>query len=67
MFGCCHIESRSLLMKDREGADLDGREGGMDLGEVEGRGNIIRLYCLKKSSIFNKTKESIKQNTNKTS
>ena len=46
MLGCCHIESHSLLMKDREGTDLDGREGGMNLGEAEERGNIIRLYCL---------------------
>lgn len=60
MFGCYHVESRSLLMKDREGAVLDGREGGMDLGEVEGRDNITRLYCMKKDSLFNKRKESIK-------
>lgn len=46
MFGCCHVESHSLLIKDREGVDLDGREGGMNLGEVEERDNMIRLYCL---------------------
>lgn len=35
MLGSYHVESHSLLMKDREGADLDGRECGTDLGEVE--------------------------------
>lgn len=36
--------------------DPDGREGGKDLGEAEGRKTMIRIYHMrKKKSIFNKS------------
>lgn len=34
-------------MKDRKGIDLDGRGGGEEIGEVEGRGNLIRIYLVR--------------------
>lgn len=35
-------------MKDRKGIDLDGRGGGVEIGGVEGRGNLIRIYLVRK-------------------
>lgn len=37
----------------RKGLDLCEWEGGEDLGGVSGRETGIRIYCLKKQSIFN--------------
>jgi hypothetical protein len=37
--------------------DPDGREGGEDLGGVEGRKTIIRIYYGRKESILNKRKK----------
>ena len=39
-------------MRDRKGMDLDGREGGEELGEIEGGETLIIIYRIKKS-IFN--------------
>jgi hypothetical protein len=43
-------------MRDRKGVDLEGRRGGEDLGRVEGEESIIRIYYMRKESIFNKRK-----------
>ena len=56
MFGCFLLEACSFLMKDRKGVDLEERGGGEELGRVEERETIIRKYCLRKESIFNKSK-----------
>lgn len=42
-------------MRDRKGVDLDGREGGQNLGGVGGGESKIRILCMKKY-IFNKRK-----------
>lgn len=36
--------------------DLDGRGGEEELGGKEGGETIIRIYCIRKKSIFNKRK-----------
>ena len=56
MFGCYLLEACSFLMRDRKGVDLDGRRGGEELGGVEGGETIIRIYYVRKKSIFNKRK-----------
>ena len=40
-------------MRDRKGVDPDGKGDGEELGGV-GRETVIRLYCMRKESIFNK-------------
>lgn len=40
-------------MRDRKGIGLDGRGGRDDLGEVGGGEIVIRIYCVRKESIFN--------------
>ena len=54
MFGCYLLEACSFLMIDRKGVDPEKRRGGEELGGVQGRESIIRVYCIKKDSIFNK-------------
>lgn len=46
---------RCLFHNDRarKGLDLREWEGGEDLGGASGRETGIRIYCLKKQSIFN--------------
>lgn len=45
-------------MRDRKGVDLDGKGCGEKLGEVEGGKKImIRIYYVRKTSIFNKRKK----------
>lgn len=44
-------------MGDRKGVDLDGRAGGKKLGGVEGGSTIIRIYYVRKMTIFNKRKK----------
>lgn len=39
MFGYYLLEECSFLIKDKKGVDEDGRDGGDELEEVEGRGN----------------------------
>ena len=56
IFGCYLLEACSFLMRDRKGVDLEGRRGGEDLGRVEGEETIIRIYYMRKESIFNKRK-----------
>jgi hypothetical protein len=33
--------------KERKGMDMDGWEGGEDLGRIGGREPMIRIYCIK--------------------
>ena len=54
MFGCYLLEACSFLMTDRKGVDPEKRRGGEELGGVQGRESIIRVYCIKKDSILNK-------------
>ena len=53
MFG---LEACSFLMRDGKGEYLEKREMGV-LGGVEGGETIIRIYCMRKESIFNKNKQ----------
>jgi hypothetical protein len=42
-------------MRDRKGVHTEWRRGGKKLGAVsEGGETIIRIYCMRKESIFNK-------------
>ena len=36
-------------MRYRKGVDPDGRRGGEDLGRIEGRETVIRIYYVRKS------------------
>lgn len=45
-------------MKDRKGMDTEGRRGEEELAGAKAGETIIRLYCLRKESIFNKRKKS---------
>lgn len=38
----------SFLMRDKKGIDLEGSEGGEDLGRVEGGKTTIGIYCIRK-------------------
>jgi hypothetical protein len=38
-------------MRDRKAMDLEGRGIGEELGGIEGRESIIRIYCVRKESI----------------
>jgi hypothetical protein len=40
-------------MRDRKGVDQDGRGSVEDLGEVGGGETVVRVYYVKKKSIFN--------------
>lgn len=44
-------------MRARKGVDPEGRGGGEELGGEEGGKTIIRIYCMRKDSIFNKRKK----------
>ena len=49
------LSVRSLFFSnDRKGVDPDGKEEEEELGGVKGGGIIIRVYCMKKESIFDK-------------
>ena len=48
LFGCYLLEACSFLMRDRKGVDLDGRDGGEELGGVEGEETVICVYCMRK-------------------
>lgn len=51
----CHLsESYSFLTRDRKGVALDGRGGWEELGGVEGGGNVIRIYYMRKNPILMK-------------
>jgi hypothetical protein len=54
MFCCYLLEACSFLRRDRKEVDLDGRRGREELGGIEGREAVIRKYCMRKESIFNK-------------
>lgn len=46
----------SCLMRNRQEVDSDGREGWEELGGTKGEGTAIRIYYVRKKSIFNKRK-----------
>lgn len=37
-----------MFSGESKGVDLDGREGVLELGGIEGEGPIIRRYCMRK-------------------
>lgn len=37
-----------FLMRDIKGVDLDWKGSGEELGRVEGREAVVRLYCMRK-------------------
>jgi hypothetical protein len=41
-------------MRDKRGVDLDGKGSRENLEGVEGREMIIKMYYMRKESIFNK-------------
>jgi hypothetical protein len=41
-------------MKGRKGVELDERVGGEELGGAEGEKTVIRIYCRRKESIYNR-------------
>lgn len=45
LLGAC-----SFLMRDRKGMDRDGRRCGEELGDIQGRETVIRIYCMRKGS-----------------
>jgi hypothetical protein len=62
------LSLRSLFIsrRDKNGVALNGRGCKKELGEVEEKETVIKIYCVRKESIFNK-KEEIKANTKSTS
>lgn len=55
---CCDLsEIYCFLNRDIKEVDLDGREGGEELGGAERRKNVIRLDCVRKESTFIKSGE----------
>jgi hypothetical protein len=44
-------------MESRKEVDSDEKRGGEGLGGVEGGEIVIRIYCVRKGSIFNKRKK----------
>lgn len=46
-------------MRDRKRMYVEGRGGGEDLGGIEEREAIIKIYCITKEFIFNKRGERI--------
>ena len=53
LFFCYLLEPRSFLMKARKEVDLNARGDKEKLGEVEGEETVIRIYCMRRESIFN--------------
>lgn len=53
MFGCFLLEACYFLMRNKKGVDLERRGGGEELGGVETVETILRIYCVRKESIFN--------------
>ena len=52
MFDCCHLKASSFWMGD--GWEVDpGERGGGKLGGV-GEETVVRMYCMREESIFNK-------------
>ena len=55
MFAANLLESYSFLMRNRKGVNLEG--SGEKVGGVEGQETVLRIYCMRKESIFNKRKK----------
>lgn len=51
MLGCYLLEVYSFLMKERKGADLEGRVDREQLRGAEGEETVIRIHCMRKESI----------------
>jgi hypothetical protein len=49
MIDCYLLEACFFLVRDRKGADPEGRGGREELYEVEGGSTVIRIYCMKKN------------------
>jgi hypothetical protein len=45
--------------RDIKGVESEGREGGEELGGIEGGKTVIRIYDVTKESVFNKRKNNI--------
>jgi hypothetical protein len=61
VFSCCLLEACSFLVRDRKGVDLERRESGEELGGARGGETIVRRYCMRIESIFNKGWKSQKE------
>lgn len=48
------LETFCFLMKDRKGADLDGRRSGRELEGSEGEETVVRVSYVKETSILTK-------------
>ena len=58
-FRCYLIEACSFLMRSRNGGDLEEQGGREDMRRVEGEKTIIKVYFMRKETIFNlKRKEN---------
>jgi hypothetical protein len=44
-------------MRDGKGVDSHSKGGMVKLGGAEGRETLIRTYCIRKESIFNKKRK----------
>lgn len=53
MFGFYFLQACSFLMGDRKGVDPEGRGSAEELEGAEGGETVIRMYWMKKESIFN--------------
>lgn len=42
-----------FLIRERKGVNLGGTGGGEEVGEVRGRENTIRVYCMEKNLFSN--------------
>lgn len=51
------MKANSFLIRERKVMNLEERTSGMELGGVEEGETIIRIYYLRKESIFNKGKK----------
>lgn len=52
------LDACLLSNRDRKGVDSNGRGCGEELGGVKGGETVIRTYCMKKKSTFNKRKKN---------
>lgn len=66
-FGCYPLEVRSVLKRDRKGVDVERRESGEGLGGVEVGEAVIKMYYVRKESIFKRRRKKFKNQQFKTS
>lgn len=53
-FGHYLYEVCSFLLRNRKGMDLDDRGGREELRGAEGGEPVVRKYCMRKETIYNK-------------